>query len=160
LQLNDHGTKKVVAETFFNLLDVGTSNALVLHNMYLKSKSEDTGKYKPMNILQFKMKLVDNFVGQDIDSLFESGGCAEDQHVPAHITDKVRSLCVWCALMSRSRRTRYQCAKCGIPLCSIGNGRVEEDCFTAARETGDRLEMVQRKNVEMKKRVRNTKKKK
>ena len=35
-----------------------------------------------------------------------------------------------------------------------------KDCFTAAHETGDRLEMVQRNNVEMKKKVRNTKKKK
>jgi ribosomal protein L34E len=113
-----------------------------------------------MNIVQFKMKLVDNLVGKNIDSLFDSGGCADDQHVPVHITDEVTSLCVWCALMSRSRQTRYQCAKCGIPLSSIGNGRVEEDCFTAAHETGDRLEMVQRKNDEMKKRVRNTKKKK
>jgi hypothetical protein len=128
----------VVAETFFYLLDVGTSNALVLHNEYLQSKSDDTGKYTPMNIVQFKMKLVDNLVRKKIDSLFESGGCADDQHAPVHITDEVRSLCVWCALMSRLRQTRYQCAKCGIPLCSIGNGRVEEDCFTAAHKTGDR----------------------
>jgi hypothetical protein len=50
-----------------------------------------------------------------------------------------------CALMSRTRGTRMQCAGCGVPLCSIGNERVGDDCFTLAHETEDRREMVCRK---------------
>ena len=112
-----------------------------------------------MNIVQFKMKLVEDLVGNRIDRVFETqrGGC--DQHTPVHLANEVRSLCVFCALMSRQRRTRYQCAKCGVPLCSIGNGRVQEDCFTVAHETEEKLDLVCKKHVEMKKRVRNSKKK-
>jgi hypothetical protein len=42
-------------------------------------------------------------------------------------------------------------------LCSIGNGRVQEDCFTVAHETEEKLDLVCKKHVEMKKRVRNSK---
>jgi hypothetical protein len=76
-----------------------------------------------------------------------------EQHTPVHIEGGQWSRCAYCALMSRTRRTRIQCAGCGVPLCSIGNGRVGDDCFTLAHETEDRREMVCRKYDEMKKRL-------
>jgi hypothetical protein len=69
LQFNNHGSESVVAETFFYLLDVGTSNALVLFNEAKRIRKEKT-----LNIVQFKMKLVEDLVGRNIDNLFEGGG--------------------------------------------------------------------------------------
>jgi hypothetical protein len=69
LQFNNNGSESVVAETFFYLLDVGTSNALVLFN-----ESKRIQKEKTLNIVQFKMKLVEDLVGRNIDNLFEGGG--------------------------------------------------------------------------------------
>jgi DDE_Tnp_1-like zinc-ribbon len=137
---------------FFYLLDVGTSNALVLFNEAKRIRKE-----KKMNIVQFKMKLVEDLVGRNIDNLFDGGGVDLDQHTPVHVENNVRLRCAYCALMSRMRRTRYQCAGCGVPLCSIGNGKVEDDCFTIAHETEERLEMVCQKHVELKKRNRRQK---
>jgi hypothetical protein len=54
---------------FFYLLDVGTSNALVLFN-----ESKRIRKEKTLNIVQFKMKLVENLVGRNTDNLFKGGG--------------------------------------------------------------------------------------
>jgi hypothetical protein len=136
---------------FFNLLDVGTSNALVLFN-----ESKKIHKEKTLNIVQFKMKLVEDLVGRNIDILFEGGGQVE-QHTPVHIEGGVQLQCAYCALMSRMRRTRYQCAGCGVPLCSIGNGKVQDKCFKTAHETEERLEMVCKKHAAMKKRNRRQK---
>jgi hypothetical protein len=106
-----------------------------------------------MNIVEFKMKLVEDLVGRSIDNLFDGKGGGGEQHTPVHIKGGQRSRCAYCALMSRTRRTRIQCAGCGVPLCSIGNGRVGDDCFTLAHETEDWREMVYRKYDEMKKKV-------
>jgi hypothetical protein len=101
----------VVAEFFFICLThVGTSDALVLHNKYRKINAEENQvPFKAMNIVQFKMKLVDDLVGKSIDNLFESGECADDQHTPVHVAGASRSLCVYCAVISRPkvRRTRF-----------------------------------------------------
>jgi hypothetical protein len=51
-------------------------------------------------------------------------------------------------------RTWYQCAGGGVPLCSIGNGKVDNDCFKIAHETEDRREMVCKIYDKMKKRNR------
>jgi hypothetical protein len=69
LQFNNHGSELAVDETFFYLLDVGTSNALVLFNETKRIRKEKT-----LNIVQFKMKLVEDLVGRNIDNLFEGGG--------------------------------------------------------------------------------------
>lgn len=140
---------------FFYLLDVGTSNALVLYNESLTLR----GQTKPtrMNIVQFKMQLVEDLVGKSMDELFAGGAEFEErqQHNPVHLEGGIRARCAYCALMSRVRRTRFQCAACGVPLCSIGCGKVEDDCFTVAHETEDRQQMVCKKYLEMQK--RNTK---
>ena len=41
MKLNDYGTAWVVDEVFFNLLDIGTSNSLVLDNEFLKEIKND-----------------------------------------------------------------------------------------------------------------------
>lgn len=139
---------------FFYLLDVGTSNALVLYNESMKSRlQQETTTHKPMNIVEFKMKLVEQLIGRSIDNLFEDEGGGGEQHTPVHVEGGKRLRCAYCALMSRTRRTRIQCAGCGVPLCSIGNGRIGDDCFTLAHETEDRQQMVRRKYDEMKKKV-------
>jgi hypothetical protein len=95
LQFDKNGPESVVAQTFFYLLDVGTSNALVLYNELVKTSLQPPAQHTPMNIVQFKMKLVEDLVGRSI---------------PVHIEGGVRLQCAYCALMSRTRRSRYQCA--------------------------------------------------
>jgi hypothetical protein len=109
-----------------------------------------------MNIVQFKMKLVEDLVGRSINNLFKSGGGGGEQHTPVHIEGVVRSRCAYCALMSRMRRTRYQSAGCGVPLCSIGNSKVDNNCFAIAHETVERQELVCKKYDEMKKKWKTT----
>jgi hypothetical protein len=105
-----------------------------------------------MNIVQLKIKLVEDLVGRSINNLFESGGQrTAEQHTPVHIADGVWPWYAYCALMSKMHRTRYQCAGCGVPLCSIGNRKVEDDCFTIAHETEYQREMVCKKYDKMKK---------
>jgi hypothetical protein len=77
-----------------------------------------------------------------------------DNSRAAHPSPHCRWLWPWygyCALMSKMHRTRYQCAGCGVPLCSIDNRKVEDDCFTIAHETEDQREMVCKKYDKMKK---------
>jgi GTP-binding protein EngB required for normal cell division len=61
--------------------------------------------------------------------------------------------------MSRICRTRYQCAGCGVPLCLIDNGKVDNDCFTIAHETAERQELVCKKYDKMKKKKKTTRQK-
>jgi hypothetical protein len=101
---------------FFYLLDVGTSNTLVLYKESSKMRIID-GTYAPMNIVDFKMQLVEGLVGRWIDS--QSGQEQVVEHVPVHIQGGICSWCAYCALLSRTRQTRYKCIGCGVPLCSI-----------------------------------------
>jgi hypothetical protein len=141
----------VVAETFFYLLDVGTSNALVLHKEFLKTRK--SGDKEPaMNIVQFKLLLVEGLVGKSMDALMQTP-CDNDEHVLVQIEGGVRSRCAYCALMSMGTpRTRYQCAACGVPLCAVGSSPNKVDCFAMAHQTDDRRHMVQNKYLEMQKR--------
>jgi hypothetical protein len=142
---------------FFYLLDVGTSNALVLHKEFLKNRREGEDGKPTMNIVQFKMLLVEGLVGKSMDELMQTPS-ENDRHVLVQIGDGVRSRCAYCALMSKGTpRTRYQCAACGVPLCAVGSSPHKVDCFALAHETDDRREMVLKKYSEMKK--RNSKKK-
>ena len=136
---------------FFYLLDVGTSNALVLFNESAKMRTPTDGTYTPMNIVDFKMQLVEGLVGRLIDS--QSGQEEVVEHVPVKMQGEVRSRCAYCALLSRTRRTRYKCLGCGVPLCSIGSGKVDDDCFALAHETVERRELVCKKFVAMQKRT-------
>jgi Transposase IS4 len=136
---------------FFYLLDVGTSNALVLFNESAKMLKKNDESYTPMNIVDFKMQLVEGLVGRLIYS--QSGQEEVVEHVPIKMQGEVRSRCAYCALLSRTRRTRYKCSGCGVPLCSIGSGKVDDDCFALAHETVERRELVCKKFVAMQKRT-------
>jgi hypothetical protein len=136
---------------FFYLLDVGTSNALVLFNESSKMLTRANESYKPMNIVDFKMQLVEGLVGRLIDS--QSWQDEVVEHIPIKMAGEVRSRCAYCALLSRTRRTRYKCLGCGVPLCSIGSGKVDDDCFAIAHESLERRELVCKKFVAMQKRT-------
>lgn len=102
---------------FFYLLDVGTSNALVLHN-YTRSS--------PMTIVEFKMTLVNGFIGERMRGIPE----VIVQHLPTRSDGRYR--CAYCSLFNRMKRTRFRCSApcCQLPLCSVGTGSAGEDCFT------------------------------
>jgi hypothetical protein len=136
---------------FFYLLDVGISNALVLFNESSKMLMRANESYKPMNIVDFKMQLVEGLVGRLIGS--QSGQEEVVEHVPVKMQGDVCSWCTYCALLLRTQRTRYKCLGCGVPLCSIGSGKVNDNCFALAHETLERRELVCKKFVAMQKRA-------
>jgi hypothetical protein len=138
---------------FFYLLDVGTSNALVLYNES-KQRHRGAAGNSRMNIVQFKMKLVEDLAGVNLNGMFQDTADAEQKHTPIHVKEGSRSMCSYCALRGIFRRTRYQCAACGLPLCSIGSGKVERDCFTLAHENEATRALVTERHAEMKKRDR------
>lgn len=138
---------------FFYLLDVGTSNALVLYNESCKIRMQPN-TFTPMNIVQFKMELIEGLVGRSIDDLVDTSA-TDVPHSPIHVEGNVRLRCAYCALLSRFQRTRYICAKCGVPLCTIGNGKVENDCFTKAHEFEHVRRLVSSKYEEMQRRTPN-----
>ena len=123
---------------FFYLLDVGTSNALVLHNEAKKKINPES--FRPMNIVDFKMKIVESLVGQKINEP-ESAQEAPPEHTLTRIEGDIRMACARCAMRYKGRRpprTRYECKGCGgVPLCSIGNGVAKVDCFAEAHRSED-----------------------
>jgi DNA polymerase III epsilon subunit-like protein len=151
---NIMGGKRWWLRLFFYNLDVGTSNARVLYNEQLKDGADNNGtEYRPMNIVQFKMQLVEDLAGKSIHDLLH-GRSPEDDETTEHrcvpIPNGARARCAYCSLLSRgSSRTRYQCIGCGVPLCHMGNGQVKYDCFREAHETDDRREMVLAKYLRM-----------
>ena len=128
---------------FFYLLDVGTSNALVMYN-------ESVGEDLRMNIVEFKAKLIETFVGIKF-GVGRPIGHQEIVHVPRRSNS--RNNCAYCALFSLYRRTRFHCAGCEVPLCSLGSGHVDKDCFTICHESEKTREMVIRKFEAMKKKT-------
>jgi hypothetical protein len=134
---------------FFYFLDVGTGNALVLYNEQLKMRAQGK-EYNRWNLSQFKMQLIEDLVGKSANDLF-SGSNADDvlEHICVPIPDGRRVKCAYCGIMTRECRTRYLCAACVVPLCSMGSGKVNYDCFTEAHKTQDRIEMVQKKHLQM-----------
>ena len=134
---------------FFYMLDVGTGNALVLYNEQLKIRAEGS-EYREMNTVQFKMKLVEDLTRKSMDELFGNFVTDDEEtHVCVPIPNGGRARCAYCALMGRKPRTRFMCAECGVPLCSMGNGRVNCDYFTEAHKTKEIVAMVLNKHHEM-----------
>jgi hypothetical protein len=136
---------------FFYHLNVATCNALVLFNEQQRI-SANGKQYKKWNIVQFKRKLVEELVGKSWHDLYNDAPVDEEteEHVCVPIPSGQRVKCTWCALMSGHTRTRFQCAKCGVPLCSMGSGKVKVDCFAEAHKTEERKEMVLKKHLQMK----------
>jgi len=136
---------------FFYLLDVGTSNALVLYNEWVKTR-QAIDDSKPWNIVMFKTQLIQDLVGKKHDELFNSEDKEElEQHVAVRVEGETRYRCAYCALLNKRRRTRHICAKCGIPLCCFGNGKVEEDCFRLVHDCDKTMDLVRKKYKEMQK---------
>ena len=94
-----------------------------------------------MNILDFKAKLIETFVGRK----FTNGpvGIHEIEHVPERSNS--RNICAYCALFSLTRQTRFQCAGCNVPFCCVDTGHVDKDCFTICHESEKMREMMIKK---------------
>lgn len=109
---------------FFYMLDVATSNALVLYKLATKPRNDN------MTIKSFKQILVENFVGGKIGDLvvgINPGNTHSSERMEG------RHKCVYCKLFfGRATRTRIRCSHpgCKIPLCSGGTGRGGNDCFS------------------------------
>ena len=131
---------------FFYLLDVGTSNALVLYNeaVDLSGWSKDN----KMNIVEFKMNLIESFCGSKLD-----GGRVERSPEQRHVPERSnsRNRCAYCALFSMNQQTRFRCSVCDVPLCTVGSGRVNQDCFVLCHENKTTRQLVIRKFEGMKK---------
>ncbi|KAG7352623.1 transposase IS4 [Nitzschia inconspicua] len=111
---------------FFYLLDVGTSNALVLYNEAMN------GKQEPYNIVDFKNKVVEALVGPVlVDDIPSDQSVA---HCMTNISGAERQRCTYCSLRGKVARTRYMCKGCGVPYCCIGSGKTDKDCFASAHE--------------------------
>jgi hypothetical protein len=124
-------------------------NALVLYNEQLKIRAEG-GEYSEWNMVQFKVKLVEDLTRKLMEELF--GNFVPDdeaKHVCAPIPGGQRVKCAYCGVMSKETRTRLMCAECGVPLCSMGNGRVQCDCLTEAHKTKEIVAMVLKKHQQM-----------
>jgi hypothetical protein len=147
---SNHNREEVHYDAFY-LLDVGTGNALVLYNEQLKIRAQGK-EYKRWNLTQFKLQLILDLVGKSDNALFS--GSNEDEVLEHSICvvpipgDGRRVKCAYCGLMTRGEcRTRYMCAACGVPLCSMDSGKVSYDSLTEAHQTQqDRIEMVQKKH--------------
>ena len=74
----------------FYLLDVRTSNALELYKEFCRICSNGVGHYILMNIVDFKMQIIEGLVGKKIEDLFTEAD-AEMEHILTHIEGGVRS---------------------------------------------------------------------
>ena len=96
---------------------------------------KDNSKNNNLSIAEFKLRLVREFVGEEIEKPIKS---AEVIH---HLKpQKRRYTCVYC----NSHRTRYVCVfpSCGLPLCGISpkNGEPPRQCFLKAHANDEVLE--------------------
>ena len=128
---------------FFYLLNVGTSNALVLFKLAHGRKQNST------SIVAFKEQLVHAFIGTRLQSI----PSALAPHVPTKSDSRNR--CAHCALFSEIRRTRFRCSHpdCQLPLCSVGSGMVGKDCFALTHASEEIHKAVLTKHEAMKKKV-------
>ena len=127
---------------FFYLLDVGTSNALVLYKLV-------SARTDVFTIVDFKGYLVQAFLGNRLQSVPE----AVVSHFPT--SSSGRNRCVHCAIFSRVRRTRFHCSApdCQLPLCLVGSGQGVQDCFSLCHGNPELLAAALIKYQAMKKKV-------
>jgi hypothetical protein len=121
---------------FFYLLDVGTSNALVIYNEAMGTS---------MTIAEFKKELANAWVGHKIRNIPE-----EPTLEHSLVRGEGRLKCVYCDLLSNmNRRTRYYCSNpaCMLPLCHIDPDKDIRDCFALAHANEQiRCALVQRRD--------------
>jgi hypothetical protein len=108
---------------FFYLLDVGTANALILYRLGI-----DDDK---INLPEFKLKVIYGLLGSKHEAVVKAPSTPKDdnEHKPGTVSG--RFCCAYCALYSTYSRTSFKCMAngCGIPLCCVGHGKAERDCF-------------------------------
>ena len=123
---------------FFYLVDVATANSLILYRLAVVGTPNEN-----MNIVDFKRKLLHSILGQKIQDI-----CPPVQANHELERCEQRHLCVFCLLSGRQKRTRYKCRHpdCRLPLCSVGTGRSNEDCFALAHATTEVLAMNKRRH--------------
>ena len=144
------GQKRWWLKLFFYMLDVGTSNSLVLYNETRNNHQER------MNIASFKKAIIDQLVGERIRSVSVNHIV---EHVAVRNESNSRSTCAFCALQGSSSRTRFICQACLVPLCCAGSGRTPNDCFSIAHSSREMCDIVVAKYDSMKKRITNMNKK-
>ena len=138
---------------FFYLLDMATSNALVLYNLSLKKTAEINGtEYKKVNMPTYKLRVVEKLVGKIIEGLKDILDDDDDQHEHIAIPIPKPRRCAFCSWNGARARTSFVCKECTLPLCCIGSGKVEHDCFNEFHAAPDRNEIVTRYKA-MQKRV-------
>ena len=86
---------------FFYLLDVGTSNALILYKLSKGGSNND------MLIVDFKESLMKSFVGPQIEAIQ-----VDPNGMIPHLPEKAmgRNRCAHCAIFGKSHHTRFCCA--------------------------------------------------
>lgn len=112
---------------FFYLLDVGTANALVLYREAIVGTPMANDDNK-ITIAEFKKRLIMGLVGPRLAIV--------DRPIATHelVRTSRRHMCAYCALYSKVKRTRFKCGHpdCNLPLCSMGTGKADLDCFALA----------------------------
>ena len=106
---------------FFYLLDVGTSNALVLYRAATNDK---------INVVKYKEKLVQMWIGDRLSHVERPIVL----HKLVRRENNQRLGCAYCSTFGVTKITRFRCGhpQCMIPLCSVGTGTTEQDCFALA----------------------------
>ena len=95
-------------------------------------------------------KMIEDLLGKSMEELRGDSGVREQaEHKCVLNPAGNRVKCAYCGLMSRNKRTRFQCAVCDVPLCSMGSGKAEEDCITEAHKSKQITEMVLKKHQQM-----------
>ena len=133
----------MVVEVDFYLLEVGTSNTLVLFNLTWRERQ------KSSTIVEFKSELIQAFLGTQLQGIPDS----VVEHAPLCTDGQFR--CAHCALFLEGRCTKIQCGApgCDLPLCSIGSGLAGQDCFIICHSNPDLHKAVLIKYKSMKKNV-------
>ena len=133
-------------------LDVGTANSLVLHRLAMKSTTRED-----INIVEYKKKLVSSLLGTRIHDI---AAPIHTQHVLQR-DDKSRHNCVYSSWNGNVKRTRYICIgeNCNLPLCSVGTGKADQDCFALSHASVQILVITKKRHEAMLQKKRSISKK-
>ena len=90
-------------------------------------------KKSPLNIVEFKTRLVELLVAQKLE-IWAEGKNDGVELAMVKIPGNYHQRCSYCALMDRHRHTQFICEGCDAPYCSIGSGKTTKDCFALAHD--------------------------
>ena len=103
------------------------------------------------------MKLIYALVGPNLVGIDEP----VTEHKMEKMQGKSRYQCSYCSLFGKpSKRTRYKCSHpdCNMPLCSLGTGRTDQDCFVLSHINDDVRKAVALHFLKMKRKHNHSKK--